>query len=89
MSDSGSPDLIFEPMNETDELTMITACINDEFSRIRQEEKKARITQEMTQENVWDDGWLEKIEDPLKRKIVELLLRKPEITRIKLGAQII
>ena len=109
MSDNESPELVFEPMNDTDELTMVTAYINPEFARIRQEEEKAGIaqeneisrnltqemtqeneisrnlTQEMTQENVWDDGWLEKIEDPLERKIVELLLRTPEITRIELS----
>ena len=99
MSDNESPELVFEPMNDTDELTMVTAYINPEFARIRQEEEKVGIaqemtqeneigrnlTQEMTQENVWDDGWLEKIEDPLERKIVELLLRTPEITRIELS----
>ena len=51
MADNGSPELVFEPMNDTDELTMVTACINQEFFRIRQEEEKAVMTQEMTQEN--------------------------------------
>ena len=43
------------------------------------------ISEEIAQENVWEDQWLEKIEDPLERKIVELLLRTPETTRFEIS----
>ena len=33
MSDNGSPELKFEPMNDMDELPMVTAHINPEFVR--------------------------------------------------------
>ena len=41
-------------MNDTDELTMVTACLNEEFFRIGQEEAKAEITRVTPQENEWD-----------------------------------
>jgi len=33
MADNGSPELNFEPMNDMDELPMVTAHINHEFVR--------------------------------------------------------
>lgn len=103
MADNGSPELIFEPMNDTDELTMVTAYINPEFACIRQEEETSdiareipqeipqensmtqEIPQEIPQENIWNISWEEKIENPLERKIIELILRTPEITRKELS----
>ncbi len=74
---------------------MVTAYINPEFARIRQEEENTGIAQEMTQENafgqkipqenLWNISWKEKIKNPLERKIFELILRTPEITRKELS----
>lgn len=38
MKTNGSPDLVFEPTNDTDDYTMVTAYINEEFKKIQQEE---------------------------------------------------
>ena len=51
----------------------------------KENEIGGKITKEITKENVWDISWEEIIENPLERKIVELLLRTPEITSKELG----
>ena len=35
MKENGSPELVFEPSNDTDDYTMVTAYINEEFARIQ------------------------------------------------------
>lgn len=35
MKANGSPDLVFEPDNDTDDYIMVTAYINDEFKKIQ------------------------------------------------------
>lgn len=39
MEQIGSPDLVFEPENDSDDYTLVTAYINEEFARIRDEEQ--------------------------------------------------
>jgi predicted HTH transcriptional regulator len=39
MKANGSPELIFEPDNDIDDYTMVTAYINEEFKKIQQEEQ--------------------------------------------------
>ena len=39
MKANGSPDLVFEPDNDTDDYIMVTAYINDEFKKIQWEER--------------------------------------------------
>ena len=39
MADNSSPELIFEPQNDTDDYTMVTAYINEEFARVKAEEE--------------------------------------------------
>jgi predicted HTH transcriptional regulator len=39
MKANGSPELVFEPNNDIDDYTMVTAYINEEFQKISQEEQ--------------------------------------------------
>jgi predicted HTH transcriptional regulator len=39
MKANGSPELVFEPDNDIDDYTMVTAYINEEFKKIQQEEQ--------------------------------------------------
>jgi predicted HTH transcriptional regulator len=39
MKANGSPELVFEPDNDIDDYTMVTAHINEEFKKIQQEEQ--------------------------------------------------
>ena len=39
MSQIGTPDLVFEPDNDTDDYTVVTAYIHEEFAWGRAEEK--------------------------------------------------
>jgi predicted HTH transcriptional regulator len=39
MKANGSPELVFEPNNDIDDYTMVTAYINEEFQKILQEEQ--------------------------------------------------
>lgn len=39
MRTNGSPDLVFEPDNDIDDYTMVTAYINEELKKIQQEEQ--------------------------------------------------
>ena len=40
MKDNGSPELVFEPSNDDDDYTMVTAYINEEFAKIQTEENQ-------------------------------------------------
>ena len=60
MADNGNPPLLFEPLNDTDDYTMVTCLINEEFAFIRDHEdratrktseKKVQVAQETTQGN--------------------------------------
>lgn len=50
MEENGSPALVFEPSNDTDDYTMVTAYINEEYARIQAEEAEAENRQENRQE---------------------------------------
>ena len=41
MADNGNPPLLFEPLNDTDDYTMVTCPINEEFAHIRDHEDEA------------------------------------------------
>lgn len=50
MEDNHSPKLVFEPDNDIDDYTMVTAYINEEYARIKAEELgKSLTTQSTTQ----------------------------------------
>jgi predicted HTH transcriptional regulator len=52
MAYSGNPPLLFEPLNDTDDYTMVTCPINEEFAYIRDHEDEAtRKTSEKTTAN--------------------------------------
>ena len=77
LSMRASPELVFEPENDTDDYTLVTAFVNWEYDKIHKEEAGLQgapaqeITQEITQEK---DG-----RTVLHDKIVELMMEKPEI----------
>lgn len=71
MKENGSPELVFEPSNDTDDYTMVTAYINEEFARIQTEESKKNNRQEKS--------------DDIESAIIEQLLLEPKITRKKLA----
>jgi predicted HTH transcriptional regulator len=47
MADNGSPKLVFEPVNDTDDYTMVTAYINEEFARVKAEEDGRRVEDDL------------------------------------------
>jgi predicted HTH transcriptional regulator len=51
MKANGLPELVFEPDNDVDDYTMVTAHINEEFKKIHQEEQGlgSETTQSTTQ----------------------------------------
>lgn len=54
MAYNGNPPLLFEPLNDTDDYTMVTCPINEEFAYIRDHEDVAtRKTSEMATPNEW------------------------------------
>lgn len=71
MKENGSPELVFEPSNDTDDYTMVTAYINEEFARIQAEENEKNNRQENRQEK----------SDNIEKAIIEQLLLDPKITR--------
>lgn len=88
MKANGSPDLVFEPDNDTDDYTMVTAYINDEFKKIQWEEqglgseKVSDTTQLTTQlnsqkaNNTGIQGW-----SGTEMKILQLLMGNPNISQ--------
>lgn len=81
MKENGSPDLVFEPANDTDDYTMVTAYINEEYARIQSEESEKSNRQENRQETSDDKTALEK-------EIITCLINNPKITRDKLAEQL-
>ena len=43
MAENHSPELVFSPKNDSDDYTMVTAYINEEFVKIQKEEQSAKI----------------------------------------------
>ena len=85
MKENSSPELVFEPANDTDDYTMVTAYINAEYARINAEERKETERQENRQENRQEisDKSLE-----LENKIIEHLINNPKTTRNQLAEQL-
>ena len=55
MDQIGSPDLVFEPENDSDDYTLVTAYINEEFAKIRDEEQnKGSNRKDNAKENTKD-----------------------------------
>ena len=77
MESNHSPALLFEPSNETDDYTMVTAYINEEFARIHEEEKgkdkgkNLDTTHKTTQ----------KKSSNTRKQIIEIMRNDPEITQ--------
>lgn len=88
MEDNHSPKLLFEPANELDDYTMVTAYINEEFDRIHNEENAKpevvnstqKTTQEVTQEVTQEIDNSDKA-IPLDNRILILISKTPTITR--------
>lgn len=78
MKENGSPELVFEPSNDTDDYTMVTAYINEEFARIQAEENDKNNRQENRQEK----------SDEIETKIIKLLKLNPRATRKQLAADL-
>ena len=51
MKENGSPELVFEPSNDTDDYTMVTAYINEEFARIQAEENDKTTAKNTAKKN--------------------------------------
>ena len=62
MESNHSPALLFEPSNETDDYTMVTAYINEEFARIHEEEKTDTVV-EVKENNKKIAGTSQKLAD--------------------------
>ena len=82
----GSPELVFEPDNDTDDYTLVTAYINGEFVEIQKEEAEMNgasvqeITQEITQEIAQEIAQEKDKKSIIQDNIVKLMMEKPEIT---------
>ena len=72
MKENSSPELVFEPSNYTDDYTMVTAYINEEFARIQAEENEKSNRQEID----------------IEKEILSCLINNPKITRDKLAEQL-
>ncbi len=84
MERNGSPEIIFEPINENDDYTMATAFINKEFVRIQAEEKgkpEGDITKTITKTTT-------KTTTKTLVKILDLMREKPDITAEELAEEI-
>ena len=80
MERNGSPEIIYEPINENDDYTMATAFINKEFVRIQAEEKgkpEGDITKTTT-----------KTTTKTLVKILGLMRERPDITAEELAEEI-
>ena len=80
MKENDSPALVFEPSNDTDDYTMVTAYINEEYARIQAEETDKENRQENRQET-------DKADD-LENRILTLLTANPKTTRAQLSEQL-
>ena len=79
----GSPELIFEPENDTDDYTLVTAYINAEFAGIQKEEAELQYApaQETAQETAQEKN--DKLTD--EERIIILLSKNPKMTRNELA----
>ena len=79
----GSPELVFEPENDTDDYTLVTAYINSEFAAIQKEEAelKGAPAQETAQETAQENS--KRLTD--EEIIINLLSENPKLTRNELA----
>ena len=82
----GSPALVFEPDNDTDDYTAVTAYINGEFAEVQREEAnlKGAPAQEIAQETAQER--YEELSD--EEKIIVLIRNNPRITRNDLAVRL-
>ena len=86
LSRIGSPALVFEPDNDTDDYTAVTAYINGEFAEVQREEAnlKGAPAQETAQETAQER--FEELSD--EEKIIVLIRNDPRLTRNELAVKL-
>lgn len=86
LSRIGSPALVFEPDNDTDDYTAVTAYINGEFAEVQREEAnlKGAPAQEIAQETAQER--YEELSD--EEKIIVLIRNDPQMTRNELAVKL-
>ena len=86
LSRIGSPALVFEPDNDTDDYTAVTAYINEEFAEVQREEAKLKgaSAQETAQEIAQEKN--DELSD--EEKIIVLLSNNPQMTRNELAVKL-
>lgn len=78
MEANHSPELLFEPNNETDDYTMVTAYINEEFARIHEKEKgKDKVKKLDT---------TQKKSSNTRNRIIEIMRNNPEVTQAEIAS---
>ena len=86
----GSPALVFEPDNDTDDYTLVTVYINEEFAGIQSEEAglKGAPAQETAQETAQEiiQEKTEGLTD--EERIIILLSENPQMTRNELASRL-
>jgi len=94
MEQIGSPDLVFEPENDSDDYTLVTAYINEEFARIRDEEQnKGSNRKENAKENAKENTKENTRENAKDKKnvenhIIELIKTNPEMTMKEMASSL-
>ncbi len=82
MAENGNPPLLFEPLNDTDDYTMVTCPINEEYAYIRDHEDVAtkgnNRTTSKTTSRVPDTG-------STRERIVTLLSEEPNLSAASLA----
>ena len=86
LSRIGSPALVFEPDNDTDDYTAVTAYINEEFAEIQREE--AYLKGAPAQENAQETAQEKYDELSEEEKIIVLLSNNPQMTRNELAEKL-
>ena len=77
MKDNNSPKLVFEPDNDLDDYTMVTAYINEEFARIRDKEDEIQTNRKENHK----ENHKEKIKlDEIESRIIDRIRIKSNIT---------
>ncbi len=76
-----SPELLFEPLTEKGDYTMVTAYINEEFAQIQEEEKGKKSRTPSTPSTPSTPLKVMAEEKELQNKILELMHENPHITK--------
>ena len=69
LSQIGSPDLVFEPDNDTDDYTAVTAYINEEFARVKAEEVRQQATETVTKNKNVTENVTENVPENVTEKL--------------------